>query len=266
MRVLQGLLAVAGAIALAILWLARSGHELRNLPLHQAASSLHHGLAVSSSSPEPPAHAARVASAGHDAQRGMAVQLASHAPMTSAEHSSAPKGFVDGVEAAKSIDWDSVERMSPIPRLMPTRPAADAVDAGFAPEWFEHSIGRWMADSINYHGKSESIWIQSLASQIMSESKSADDNWATGMEAQLRSMIAGDTSADLISRVFCNGQGCLCYIEDEDPSVHEGVREQMRILKSLRDDAWAQGYGITYPGAYATGTHDWSLILIPRPR
>jgi hypothetical protein len=48
--------------------------------------------------------------------------------------------LVNGVAAAKAIDWDTVHILSPIPRLMPAREAEDAVDAGFAPEWFERSL------------------------------------------------------------------------------------------------------------------------------
>ncbi len=174
--------------------------------------------------------------------------------------------FVDGVEAARAIDWNTVGSLAPIPRLMPTGSAADAVDAGFAPEWFERSIAGWGADTLKYRGQFASIEVQPLALQIMSESKTPEDSWANGVESQLRLTIANSQSvtAETISRVFCSGEGCLCYVEDAQSPVSSNVAND--VLLSIRNDSWAQTYGITPLNAYRIGTQDWNLILIPRPK
>jgi hypothetical protein len=135
--------------------------------------------------------------------------------------------FVDGVTAVKAIDWDAVQRFGPIPRLMLAREATNAVDAGFAQEWFEHSIG---------------------------------------VASELRSVIEAKSPADaqLISRLFCNTEGCLCYLEDEEGDPLK--RPTHDILISLQDASWAQDYGIKPLTFYRFGTKSWDLILIARPK
>lgn len=180
----------------------------------------------------------------------------------------AAKRFVDGVAAVQAIDWEKVGSFSPIPRLMPARRAADAVDAGFAPEWIERSIGNWwQAESQRYQGKYAYAPVQPMALQIMSQSKSPDDAWANGMESDLTSFIArkSPANAQLLTRVFCNAEGCLCYLEDENDQVLG--RPTDNVLASLRDDPmWTQTYGIKPLTFYRTGTKTWDLILIARPK
>jgi hypothetical protein len=108
--------------------------------------------------------------------------------------------------------------------------------------------------------------IQPLASRIMSESKNADDEWANGMELELGSLIANNTSAStaIISRVFCNGEGCLCYLEAEQHSPI--LSTTGKIIASLRNDPFPQRYGIGPLNAYIWGPLNWQLILIPRPK
>lgn len=77
----------------------------------------------------------------------------------------------------QSINWDEVGRFSPIP--MPVRRAAEAVGAGFAPEWVKCSIGNWRAESQRFQGKYTHVAVQPMATRIMSESKGSDDQWAT---------------------------------------------------------------------------------------
>jgi hypothetical protein len=268
--VLLGLVALVGTIVLIVFVIARNDSQIA--PLQRETSSLWQRPWPNPSRSELSskiAPAVGVDSQSRDPQKRVAAPLASRASIAeTAAPSARVKRFVNGVEAVKAIDWNSVRSFSPIPRLMPTGSATDAVDAGFAPEWFERSIDGWGADSINYHGEFASIAIQPLASRIMSESRSADDDWANGVESKLRSMIAdgAPATAATTSRVFCNGEGCLCYLESEDPAVSSSSRPTLRILLSVRDDPWAQAYGISPLGVYRLGTRNWDLILIPRSR
>jgi hypothetical protein len=170
---------------------------------------------------------------------------------------------VDGVAAAKELDWDKVQDFAPIPRSLPARQAADAVDAGFVPEWFEHSIGRWTTRGRAIDGKVNAIEIAPLASRIMSESK---DAWAQGVETQLRSIIASNLpgNGQVISRVFCSSDGCLCYLEDTDLSKH--TRPTVEVTRSVLNDPQSRAYGITSQTLYVTGTGGWDLILISRTK
>jgi hypothetical protein len=171
---------------------------------------------------------------------------------------------VDGVAAAKAIDWDKVGDFAPIPRSLPTGQAADAVDAGFVPEWFEHSIGRWTTRGAPIDGKVNAIEITPLASRIMSQSKSPEDVWAQGVESRLRSIIADNLSGNeqVISRVFCSSEGCLCYFEDTDPSQH--MRPTQDVGRAVLSDPRSRADGITSQTFYVTGTRGWDLILISR--
>ncbi len=176
-----------------------------------------------------------------------------------------PQRLVDGVEAVKAIDWSRVHSLSPIPRGLPTGEAMDAVDAGFVPEWFERSMEGAGANSLRVRGQFSSIAIQPLAERILSESKSAEDAWANGVESELRTVIANHTApgVEVISRVFCNGEGCLCYLENADPSL---ARPASAVMLALRDEPWAKTYGIDPLSFYRLGTRGWDLILITRPK
>lgn len=193
------------------------------------------------------------------AQRPVAAAVAQHTQLDQNTRQSA-----DGVAAARAIDWDKIKTFAPIPRSLPSREAADAVDAGFVPEWFEHSIGRWTTRGAPIDGRANDIEITPLAARIMSDSKSPDDPWAQGVESQVRAIIASQLPGDdqVLSRVFCSSQGCLVYLEDVDPSQH--VRPTEAVSSSILHDPRMQPYGITSQTFYVTGSRGWDLILIPR--
>lgn len=174
--------------------------------------------------------------------------------------------FTDGVAAVQSIDWSTVRIASPMPQVLPTQRAADAIDAGFAPEWFERSIGRGQAESLLYKGKSAYVSVQDLASKIMSQSKSPDDYWANGMEDELTALTTSESrKTPILTRVFCSGGGCLLYVESESEPIsgNPGVE----VLGSLvRDPMWRDAYGVQPLTYYMTGIGSWDLILIARPR
>jgi hypothetical protein len=113
------------------------------------------------------------------------------APSTSADR--APR---DGVEAAGSIDWGTVRRYALIPRIMPTHSAALAIDAGFALEWFENSIGDGEIDSIGERRRFSSTPFLPLIERIVSEVKRAEDTWANGLESDLHTLIQQNTPSE----------------------------------------------------------------------
>ena len=174
----------------------------------------------------------------------------------------------DGVEVAKSIDWSRVHDFAPIPRAMPTGEALDAIDAGFSPEWFERSIGEWRAVSVARDGPVTNAAVLPMAMRIMSESKRPDDVWANEVESKLRTVAVASSvpGVELITRAFCNAQGCLIYIESEPPHVMKKMPSD-RVVAELRG-AWAASRGIAPRDVYITGTlngpYDWNLIVIDR--
>src|SRR5207253_2298600 len=44
------------------------------------------------------------------------------------------------VEVVRSIDWNAVKELFPIPTSMPTLSSDDPLEAGFAPEWAERAL------------------------------------------------------------------------------------------------------------------------------
>lgn len=162
-----------------------------------------------------------------------------------------------GAEAVQAIDWDAVKAGYPIPRSMPTAASDDPVEAGFAPQWAERAF------------PPRAGGLRDLVLAIVSTKKMANDNWAYGVESHVRDLIrSGITPPDVVSRVFCNSVGCLCYFERNAWPLPDDVIKQ-RIITS----AWATKFGIRSADIDATATLTpmgaegmyWSLITIKRP-
>lgn len=275
---------VAAAVVVLIEWegAGPQAEGVKNAQLQSDASraQLPHPmfLKIPARSPTQPAEDERTREAGQLSNSPPnAVTAGSAAPVSQTQHPGSPgdaqhppadqqntRRPVDGVAAAKAIDWDKVKDFAPIPRSLPTRQAVDAVDAGFVPEWFDHSIGRWTTRGGPIDGKVNAIEITPWASRIISESKSSDDTWAQGVESRLRSIIASNLPGDeqVVSRVFCSSQGCLCYLEDTDLSKQ--TRSTQEVTRSTLNDPQIRAYGITSQTLYITGTLGWDLILILR--
>jgi hypothetical protein len=163
---------------------------------------------------------------------------------------------LSGAEAERSIAWSTVGKGDPIPALMPTATSANALEAGFSPEWVERSV-RPFADG------EESA--RSMLS-IMSEQRASDDAWAQSVEHYLREFIQSqiDVQAPTVSRVFCNAVGCLCYLERTDSAL-----THLMIYGALTSPA-ANEFG-TKQMKITTLRHgsrfrtSWELTILMRP-
>jgi hypothetical protein len=162
-----------------------------------------------------------------------------------------------GAEAEHSIDWNRVGKGDAIPASMPTSRSADALDAGFAPEWVERSVRPFPGGEV----------AAPLILAIMSERRVPDDAWADEVEHYLREFIRTQVAvqAPTIFRVFCNSVGCLCYLERaRSPLTH------LMIYKALRSQA-ASGFGtkemsMTILDQPPRPSTSWELTIVTRPR
>jgi hypothetical protein len=160
-----------------------------------------------------------------------------------------------GAEAERSIAWSTVRKGDAIPALMPRSRSADALDAGFAPEWVERSVRP-------LPGGEESA---QLMLGIVSEQRAPDDAWADKVEDYLREFIGTqvDVQAPTTSRVFCNSVGCLCYLERTGSPL-----TWLMISKALKSQA-ASEFGTEQMGmttmehAPRPGT-SWELTIVTR--
>lgn len=170
----------------------------------------------------------------------------------------------DGVDAASAIDWEALENNSPIPRSIPSRWAADAIDAGFPPDWFEHVYGDISVDSLIDHLKVSTVKLLPLVEKITSQSKSPGDVWANRAEADLRGLIQEHATpgTDLITRVFCSEPGCLVYLEGSRPSL----RPMKKVLEAWIVEPRTSEYGVRPINIYRAGKGNWDLLIIDRPR
>jgi hypothetical protein len=171
---------------------------------------------------------------------------------------------LDGVQAATVIDWDTVEASGPMPRSLPTRSAADAIDAGFPREWFERAFGDVTIDSlIDRHHKNSTVKVLPLIDRIISHSKAPGDLWANYAESDLRTLIRQNAEADgeLVSRVFCSDPGCIVYLE----RARSAPRAMTAILSALVDEPRTSQYGIGERNIFLSGAGPWNLIVISRP-
>ena len=184
---------------------------------------------------------------------GLAASLAFAIAPPSGGSTAAP---VTGAEAEHSIHWSTVGKGDAIPASMPTSRSADALDAGFAPEWVESSVRP-------FPGGEEAA---PLILAIMSEQRAPDDAWADEVEHYLREFIRTQVAgqAPTTSRVFCNSVGCLCYLERTGSPL-----TQLMIYNALRSQA-AREFGTKKMGmsimeSAPRGT-SWELTIVTRPK
>lgn len=147
---------------------------------------------------------------------------------------------------SETIDWTSVHEFFPIPREMPAGDTETALGAGFAPEWVEHSIGKRLPVRGQYSQSPGRTLLdpRPMMLDIMSQPKDPDDNWAYGLEEELRELVKKEYSGKrppAVTRTFCNRLGCLLYLEfDGKPSTTMSFIPH-RILKA----PWREQFGIT---------------------
>jgi hypothetical protein len=159
-----------------------------------------------------------------------------------------------GAEAEQTVDWTSVKAHSPIPNTLPTGPSDDPLEAGFAAEWIKRSL--------DYPGNASQ---RQLALGIVSRHRTANDRWAIGMEEQLREIISTTVQNVAVSRVFCNGIGCLCYVQlDGNRGIPLEVIPELlgpkgRKFGIQRSDLEAVVIG-DYPDT------PWQLTIVKRPK
>jgi hypothetical protein len=165
---------------------------------------------------------------------------------------------VSGTEAERSIDWHRIDKGDPIPALMPTSRSADSLDAGFSPEWVEHSVRPFTPPA----GEESAP----LALAIMSQQRASDDVWSDEVENYLREFIRTQVNvqAPTVSRVFCNFVGCLCYLERTGAPL-----TQFMVYKALQREA-ASRFGIRQMGMWTLYSPrpratSWELTIITRP-
>ncbi len=129
--------------------------------------------------------------------------------------SSTAQPVLSGEDAARIIDWTSVQVGAPIPDLMPAAQSDDPLETGFAPQWIEHAVFPFPS--------SASAWGRKLALEIVARRRSPDDYWAATMEEELREIVRTKLPASRNARVFCNSAGCLCYVERDEPFVARSI-------------------------------------------
>jgi len=175
----------------------------------------------------------------------------------------------DGVEAASVIDWSKVRTNQPIPPGMPSRRASLAIDAGFAMEWFERSLGSGLIDSDTVGARYSSTQFLPLVERILSEARNSNDVWANELESSIRAIVTEETPAgtEVASRVFCNGQGCLIYLEPQGETSFEDSHVMDRLLK----EPASRRLGLDPFHVYRTTVipakfNRWSLFVIDRSR
>jgi len=159
-----------------------------------------------------------------------------------------------GAEAVREIDWNALTAGSPIPGQMPAAQSDDPVEAGFARQWIEHVVAP--SDSPYFDSK--------LALEIVSKHRATDDQWANGMEKELREIIHTNVPRPINVRVFCNSVGCLCYVERDvpfwdKPIVRLGLLHEGKDKFGIRTgDIYVLIHAVK-PGI------PWELTLVSRP-
>jgi len=159
-----------------------------------------------------------------------------------------------------TLDWQQIHFGSAMPRSLPVAEADEAIKAGFPKEWALRALSL---------GALASARDQYL--KIISEKRSPGDDWAYGIEHDIWSAIKirQRSESDPIARVFCNGVGCLIYLEHRGRAQTSAGSDLARSLQ--RDSLWSAKFGLTSTSTQLWGGTlrdqlNWSLIIVLRPK
>jgi hypothetical protein len=165
-------------------------------------------------------------------------------------------------EMVRSIDWQSVDTRSPIPRSMPSRTSDDPLDAGFAVEWVERSLVDAVAAGagVSYQPAAPVVL------RIISESKDPQDSWSHGVEHAVLEIVESRLPKDDngVSRAFCSRTGCVFYFEGMTHLGPLGVVTQALV------EPWAKEFGIEGTDIYwvngSRGPKEfhWQMVVVER--
>src|ERR1700722_10075928 len=164
---------------------------------------------------------------------------------------------LSGADAVRAINWDEVKLDSAIPHLMPAGDSDDPLEAGFAPQWIEHSLVIHHPKRIAYaqtgiygpQGTNATVPAETLALQMIAEPRDPTDSWAHTVDRKIRDTIRANGGYDsmVVWRVFCGSHGCLCYLEFPPPP--NATADQLDVAIALRheltaDNGWGRQLGI----------------------
>jgi hypothetical protein len=165
----------------------------------------------------------------------------------------AGQAAMSGAEAVRAVDWKAVGLGSSIPSVMPAADSDDPVEAGFARQWVERALDPARALT------------RALALQIVSKHRVPGDHWAYGMAKAMGSIIHSEKVPGLtVSRVFCNGVGCLCYVEGA-LSLERVSGLNGKLLREMREEFGVKGSDIDRAWMGADLEPTWELTVIRRP-
>jgi len=174
--------------------------------------------------------------------------------LSSSELSASPETRED---PANSVDWSAVSMGDPIPEELPSGESNDPQGSGFYRQWVEHSLQPLSV------GTNKSSLPLILA--IISKQRAPGDLWASNVEDYLRGYIRReiDSKEPVISRVFCNSIGCLCYLE------RRGHLDVLLMYHALERDA-GRTFGITKQDldsirSTTPDSRTWELTIVKRP-
>ncbi|HKU89821.1 MAG TPA: hypothetical protein VJP84_08500, partial [Steroidobacteraceae bacterium] len=166
------------------------------------------------------------------------------------------------------IDWNSVRESSPIPRAMPAAQSDDPYGAGFARQWVEQSLQKRNA-FFGREAGSPLMDPKPLVLDVVSEPKNPEDSWAYGAEYELRRIVdqqSRDSPEPAITRTFCNGHGCLIYMEFDG----DKMADLSSIPKAILRAPWRKDFGIEARNVFVLiGRQDeprirWQMFLVHR--
>jgi hypothetical protein len=166
-------------------------------------------------------------------------------------------------------DWSAVTANAPIPLWMPASESDDPYEAGFSEEWIVRAIEP--GHNTAYNGK-RSVRSSDLIRRIALEPKDPTDDWAYGIERDIRAVVAERVALRSIPpRIFCNAHGCLVYFQaitdwDEFKAVGKLIHTTIRAKHGFASD----GVFITNGGVPNNGSiesrrpNNWVMLIILR--
>jgi hypothetical protein len=166
------------------------------------------------------------------------------------------------------IDWERVQSDYPIPRQLPVGLSGTPAGAGFVKQWVERALGEKPSVVVQYRDL-PLINPVSLILDVISEPKDVEDNWPFGVEFELQTTLALEFSgprAVVLTRLFCNGHGCLVYLE------HEATQNPnlKALSRRINGSPVFREFGISSDSLFeiyggATGLDvRWRMLLIDR--